>query len=310
MGRSMMPGSDPTLRGKLPVPFTVFDNEAGEYFEVSQKDGDYEQSVYAVDRQGKELFRQSWKLPVVIGSGENGYGFLLRRDGYLFEAPLTYYTKSHVWGFSPGYERANLAFTRPAIAECVSCHSGRPRPVYEKAALYRDPPFAELAVGCENCHGPGESHVAGRRAGIVNPAHLSGWLSDNICMKCHQGGDVRVEQPGRHAEDFMPGTPLNDSVAIFKAPLPKDSSSQSVLLEHYFSMTLSKCYRASAGRLRCTSCHDPHSQPAGAEASVFYSARCLSCHQVSSCKLPAADRQKTTPPGGCIGCHMPKRTVT
>jgi hypothetical protein len=320
MGRSIVRGDDPSLLDRLPVPFAVFDSNAGEYFEVSRKEGAIYQSQYAVDRDGEEIFRQTWKLPFVVGSGENGFGFLLQRDGYLFEAPLTYYTKSHVWGFSPGYELRNLAFTRPVIAECVGCHSGRPQPVYGRPALYREPPFAELAVGCENCHGPGELHVAQRRAGrplvgntdssIVNPAHISGWLADNICMKCHQGGDVRVEQPGKHEQDFRPGTRLDDVVAIFKAPLSRATSSQSVLLEHYFSMTLSKCYRASAGALRCTSCHDPHSQPQSADAGAFYRARCLSCHQPVSCKLSIEDRKKTSPADECASCHMPKRTVT
>jgi len=320
MGRSIVRGDDPSLLDRLPVPFTVFDSDAGEYFEVLRKDGAIYQSQYAVDRDGKEIFRQTWKLSFVVGSGENGFGFLLERDGYLFEAPLTYYTKSHAWNFSPGYQLRNLAFTRPVIAECVGCHSGRPQPVYGRTALYREPPFAELAVGCENCHGPGELHVAERRAGralvgktdtsIVNPTHLSGWLSDNICMKCHQGGDVRVEQPGKHGQDFRPGMRLDDVVAIFKAPLSPAAYSQSVLLEHYFSMTLSRCYRASAGALRCTSCHDPHTQPPRAEAGAFYRARCVSCHQPASCKLPIDARQKTNPADDCASCHMPKRTVT
>jgi hypothetical protein len=317
MGRSIVHGADSGLR--LPVPFTLFDRDAGEYFSVSQNEGEYAQSQYAVDRDGKELFRQTWKLPFVIGSGENGFGFLLQREGYLFEAPLTYYTKTRAWSFSPGYERRNLAFTRPVIAECLGCHAGRPQPLYEKAGLYRDPPFAELAVGCENCHGPGELHVAERRAGrsagkvdtsIVNPAHLSGWLSDNICMRCHQAGDVRVETPGKHSDDFRPGTPLNRVMAIFKAPLKRDSPAQSVLLEHYFSMTLSRCFRASAGKLSCVSCHNPHSQPTAQEAPVYYRGRCLSCHQLTSCKLPVDDRNRTNPPDDCASCHMPKRTVT
>ena len=320
MGRSIVRGDDPSLLDRLPVPFTVFDSDTGEYFEVLRKDGAIYQSQYAVDHEGKEIFRQTWKLSFVVGSGENGFGFLIERDGYLFEAPLTYYTKSHAWSFSPGYQLRNLAFTRPVIAACVGCHSGRPQPVYGRTALYREPPFAELAVGCENCHGPGELHVAQRQAGralvgktdtsIVNPAHIPGWLSDNICMKCHQGGDVRVEQPGKHEQDFRPGTRLDDVVAIFKAPLSHEASSPSVLLEHYFSMTLSKCYRASAGALRCTSCHDPHTQPSAAEAGAFYRARCVSCHQPASCKLSIEDRHRTNPSDDCAACHMPKRTVT
>ena len=106
MGRSIVRGDDPSLLDRLPVPFTVFDSDAGEYFEVLREEGAIYQSQYAVDRDGKEIFRQTWKLPFVVGSGENGFGFLLEREGYLFEAPLTYYTKSHAWSFSPGYHCA------------------------------------------------------------------------------------------------------------------------------------------------------------------------------------------------------------
>src|SRR5580704_4651741 len=49
MGRSMVKGDDPALRA-LPVPFTLFDKDAGTYFEISQKEGAYYQSQYAVDR--------------------------------------------------------------------------------------------------------------------------------------------------------------------------------------------------------------------------------------------------------------------
>ncbi len=319
MGRSMAAGNDPSVPDRFPAPFTIFDNEAGQYFEVIRKpDGLYE-GQYAVDPNGKEVFRQTMKLDYVVGSGENGFGFLVQRGRYLFEAPLTFYSKPRMWSFSPGYEQRNWAFTRPVIAECVGCHAGRPQPVPNRVALYRDPPFAELSIGCENCHGPGELHIAERRSGrppsgtmdtsIVNPARLSGWPADNICMKCHQGGDLRVELPGKRTEDFRPGTSLNQVLAIFKVPLKPDTPPQSVLLEHYFSMTLSKCFRSSAGKLRCTSCHDPHAQPSPLEAATYYRDKCASCHRRASCTLSAEDRNKTNPPDNCVSCHMPKRTV-
>jgi hypothetical protein len=315
MGRSMASGDDTAFLDRFPAPFTIFDNEAGQYFEVSRKADGLYQSQYAVDRSGKEIFRQTQRLAYVVGSGENGFGFLVQRDGFLFEAPLTYYSKSRVWSFSPGYELRNLGFDRPVLAECIGCHAGRPEPVADRAGLYRDPPFTELAVGCENCHGPGEPHVAQRRGGraaasIVNPARLSGWLADNICMRCHQGGDVRVERPGDQAQDFRPGTPLNQVLSIFKVPVNQNSEPQSVLLEHYFSMTLSQCFRSSSGRLRCTTCHDPHTQPASTEAASYYRSKCLTCHQPSSCKSPPEDRAKTTPADNCAFCHMPRQTVT
>jgi tetratricopeptide (TPR) repeat protein len=319
----MTSAEDAVLRGDLPLPFTLFDNQRNEYFEVSRQGDALRQSQYALDRGGKQIFRQDWKIAWIIGSGENGIGFLIQRDRYLFEAPLSYYSKSRTWSFSPGYERHNYAFTRPILAECSSCHSGRPQPVYGGGSgLYQDPPFAELAVGCENCHGPGELHVAERRAAlplkesfdnsIVNPKHLSGWLADNICMKCHQGGDVRVPQPGKHDADFRPGTQLDAVLAIFKAPLSRSiNSSPDVLLEHYFSMTLSKCYRASAGNLHCTSCHDPHAEPRTTEAAAYYRNRCLQCHASQPCKAQLkGGGHDASAFEDCAACHMRKRSAT
>ena len=143
---------------------------------------------------------------------------------------------------------------------------------------------------------------------IVNPAKLKPWLADNICMSCHQNGDAMVLRPGKDYRDFKPGMPLDDTLAIFMVP-PRRDSPQTDLLEHYFSMTLSKCYRGSAGRLSCITCHDPHVEPAKQEAPAQFRAKCLECHNEKSCALPAATRQRKTPPDDCAGCHMPKRQV-
>ena len=221
-------GNDPSL-ADLPTPATVYDKDLGQYFEVLRKDGQWYQSQYALDNNGKELFRQTVKMQYAVGAGENGIGFVVERDGehgrFLFEAPLSYYTQAHRWSFSPGYEIQNRGFTRPILAQCITCHSGQPKPVAGQVGLYQDPPFDELAVGCENCHGPGALHVAEHSSGqkatspsMVNPAHLSGWLADNICMRCHQGKDVRVNAPGMQDQDFRPGMPLDKVVSIFKLP--------------------------------------------------------------------------------------------
>ena len=315
MGRSMAPGHDPSL-ADLPAPATVYDKDLGQYFEVLRKDGQLYQSQYALDDAGKELFRQTWKMEYAVGAGENGIGFIVQRDRFLFEAPLSYFSQAHRWSFSPGYEIQNRGFTRPILAQCIACHSGRPRPVAGQVGLYQDPPFDELAVGCENCHGPGALHVAEHTAGqkavtpnIVNPARLSGWLSDNICMRCHQGKDVRVNPPGMQDQDFRPGMPLDPVVSVFKLPLDSHAASGSALLEHYYGMTLSKCYRSTAGGLHCISCHDPHVEPSREAAVDFYRSRCLTCHNQQSCTLSREKRMATSPPDDCISCHMPKRTV-
>ena len=321
MGRSMQTGD--ALASAFPVPATIYDKDSGQYFSVTSKDGRLFQSEYSLDDSGSKQYQQTNRIDYGIGAGEDGFGFLTQLDHYLFEAPLAYYTTSHSWGFAPGYEIQNRGFTRPILGRCILCHSGRPNPVVGQVGLYKDPPFDELPVGCENCHGPGQSHVlertqdqmtgvgppSGADPTIVNPARLSGWLADNICMRCHQGQDVRVELPSENLQNFRPGQELNQHIAIFKIAPQPGASPSALPLEHYFGMTLSKCYRDS-GNLHCITCHDPHIPSSAPDSLARYRSQCLRCHGEQGCKFPVDKRLATTPPDDCLTCHMPKRTVT
>src|SRR5437879_8489 len=125
--------------------------------------------------------------------------------------------------------------------------------------------------------------------------------------------------PGRRcsrapARETGTGIPARDSArqrhGYFQGAAPSESKPQSVLLEHYFAMTLSKCYRTSAGRLRCITCHNPHAQLTGPEAGEFYRTKCLGCHRPESCTLTAEERLRKSTNDDCASCHMPKRDVT
>jgi hypothetical protein len=74
-------------------------------------------------------------------------------------------------------------------------------------------------------------------------------------------------------------------------------------------MTLSACYRGSTGKLRCSSCHDPHEQPDPQHAAAYFRARCLTCHTEKGCSVPFEKRRADTPPDDCARCHLPKRDV-
>jgi len=280
------------------------------------------QREFRVVREGGELFQSESqaglfdvrsKLEYAIGSGENGISFAVRRGNYLFQAPLSYYAAAKRWDLSPGYEDSGEGFNRPIYEDCIVCHSGRPKPVPRRDGLFEDPPFAELAIGCENCHGPGGLHVAERSHGapvttpdtsIVNPRRLPARLAEDICMQCHQGGDTRVLLPGKRHSDFRPGSRLIETVAIFGLPVAgKDAD----LLEHHASMRLSRCFRESNGELGCVTCHDPHQEPA--DAPAFFRARCMTCHARRGCTADVAARRATRPADNCIACHMPKRDV-
>jgi hypothetical protein len=314
MGRSMSELT-PALLKRIPTSASIFDPKLKRHFEISARDGNLYQSEYETTSEGKDIFRETRKLDWIIGSGANGSGAIVKQDDYLFEAPLSFYTRPQGWALSPGYEFGDYGFNRPILPGCIACHSGQPRPVLEGNGRFQEPPFAELAIGCENCHGPGQSHVAAGHMGsplgsITNPAKLSLWLADNICMSCHQTGDARVLQAGRTYRDFRPGAELKDTLSIFLVPFSRESAPKDDLLEHYLSMRLSKCYLKSGGRLGCISCHDPHVQPAPQETPAFFRQKCLACHTEKSCAVPLSLRLHKTPPDDCAGCHMPKRDVT
>jgi tetratricopeptide (TPR) repeat protein len=120
---------------------------------------------------------------------------------------------------------------------------------------------------------------------------------------------VRILKPGKTYQDFRPGHPLDDTLSILLVPPTRESPPTADHVEHYYSMTLSKCYRASAGRLRCITCHDPHVEPSREEAPAYFASKCLTCHTSQSCKLPIETRMQRKPANDCTGCHMPKRDI-
>ncbi len=282
MGRSMSPAAEHL--SKLSGEVTVSSEKLKRDFTVFAGNGQLKQ------RETGEDFRNEHALAWAIGSGGNGLSFIVQRGDHLFQAPLSFYSRAGQWDLSPGYEFADYGFNRTIAAGCIHCHSGRPQPVARSNGQYQKEPFAELSIGCENCHGPGRKHIAlrGAKSAIVNPARLTRVRADEICMNCHQGGDTRILQPGKTESDYRPGMVLNDVVAIFKLPRTKDDD----LLEHHESMRMSKCFEKS-GTLSCLSCHSPHS------AKIDYNAKCLSCHS----------GEHAGAGGDCVNCHMPKRDV-
>lgn len=308
MGRSMATAGEAV---RLDKPVSVRDAKFDRHYEVFSRDGALYQAASQTGSNGETVFRAEHKLEWAVGSGVNGFSFVARRGDHLFQAPLSYYARRGEWALSPGFEFADYGFSRPIHAACITCHSGRPRPVAGREARYSEPPFEELAIGCENCHGPGRAHAT-RRAPIVNPAKLAPRLAEDICMNCHQTGDTRVVQPGRQLADFRPGRPLDETVAIFRLA---SRAGEADLLEHHEAMKASRCYTGSAGKLGCLSCHNPHRMPATeTEKPAYYRQRCNACHGATAasatrrCKVAAAKREEANG-NDCAGCHMPERAV-
>ena len=314
MGHSMTRFS-PTETNHLPVSGSFYSPDIDRHYDVSSRNGKLFQTEYATSADGAEIFRNTQEVKWIVGAGANGYSALVQQGQYLFEAPLTFYTTPKRWELSPGYAQQDNGFHRPILAGCISCHAGRPAPLDQDTGKFGPDPFPQTSIGCENCHGPGAAHVRAMKSGksqsgdmfIVNPGKLSADLENDICMSCHEAGDARVPRPGKTYQDFRPGQPLDATLSIFMVPLKRDDPANRDHVQHYFEMSMSKCFRGTAGQLRCATCHDPHFEPTKEQAPDYFNQKCTNCHARNTCTAPLEARQKTTPVDNCIGCHMPQR---
>jgi hypothetical protein len=321
MGRSISIPSPDDL-GELAKPVKIVNQKLNQTYSIYARDGKIIHEESESDSKGHIVFSETHEIAYTVGAGDVGKSYLVAKGDSLFVSPISYYERIRGWDLSPGYaEGAFHGFTRRVVDLCVDCHTGQPKLVAGSHNRFQQPPFRFLTVGCERCHGPGAVHVrlhteeaalgtpideAAIDLSIVNPRKLRPEIRDDVCAQCHLSGDARVLQPGKNYLDFRPGTSLGDVVAIFSVP-QQIKGNHFVALDQSEQLKLSRCWNASNGKLGCISCHDPHVQLHGAQATVFFRTRCLACHAASSCRAPLAQRQASSPPDNCISCHMPKQ---
>jgi len=338
-GTAIEPANIPSDLARAAKPTTVFNPRNNRYYTVFEQNGDLYQSVYVLDKKGRRTYDVAHKLDYVVGGEIVGYSYLFQLGPWMLQAPLSYYARSKTWELSPGYVEDDLGFTRVATTGCLMCHNGQPDPVPLRDGSYKQPPFhfGEASIGCETCHGPGALHVKEMqtkkgvvlRAGeidtsIVNPAHLSARLSDDICKECHQQGVTQVLAPGKTVIDYRPGQPLGDTIAKLTLPLKPEQRQEADQTEarapvrgslepsiewKNSALELSKCYQASHGQITCGTCHSIHHEPKPGEEKAAYRAACLTCHTVKSCTLKPDDVHRVAAVDYCIACHMEKRPV-
>jgi len=240
-----------------------------------------------------------------VGSGTHAFAYLIDLDNHLFQSPLGYFA-GRGWGMSPGYESSKAPdFYRPVTPDCLFCHSGRAQAVPGTLNTYQNPPFEAEAITCERCHGPAEAHLRAPLPGsIVNPAKLAPRARDSVCEQCHLNGEERVPNPGKQLSDFHAGEDLEGVFSVYVYSSSRDPEHPDPLrvVGQVQRLALSKCARASGGKLWCGTCHDPHSQPA--DAKSYFRAKCLGCHGAGLVKTHPKPNQD------CTGCHMPRRPVT
>jgi hypothetical protein len=307
MGRSLAPIAEaPGTAGTGTDGVTTFEAQRSQ-FTIERRGGREIHRETRRDDQGRTLAEVEAEIAFALGSGRRGVSYLIERDGRLYQSPISWYARKNRFDVSPGYERKNLHFDRPIEPECLFCHANGAAPVPLSVNRYQPPIFRGHAIGCERCHGPGELHVQGQQVAngrdltIVNPRHLEPALRQAVCEQCHVLADHRVDRPGRETFDFRPGLPTSAFFAVFNRTGPTGNKA----VGHVEQMKASRCYRASEGRLGCTSCHDPHQLPAPQERLDYYRRKCLDCHDQRGCTVPEPARRKQSPGDSCIDCHMP-----
>jgi hypothetical protein len=338
-GLAMAPANTWSDLARVARPVIVFNARNNRYYRVYQQDGQLYQSAYELDKSGHKIYDVTHKIDFVVGGEIVGYSYLFQLGPWMFQAPLSYYAHSKSWELSPGYVEDDLGFTRAATTGCLMCHNGQPDPIPMRDGSYKQPPFrfGETSIGCETCHGPGALHVAEMQTkkamtlhlgqidtSIVNPAHLSPRLADDLCKECHQQGDTQVLYPGKTVLDFRPGLPLTETIAKLKLPIKSEQRAQANQLEarppergsleqsiewKNSALEMSKCYQATHGQLTCGTCHSIHHELKPAEEKTAYRAACLTCHTVKSCTLKPEDDKRIAAGDYCIQCHMEKRAV-
>jgi len=250
-----------------------------------------------------------------IGSGTRGRSYLSMEKGAVWQSPLSWFSAKSRWDLFPDFEPVSGG-RWPVHTDCLFCHVDRVEPVPQSLNRYKEPLLPlQVAIGCERCHGPGALHVNERKDGlvpdkvdtsIVNPKRLTPELRASVCEQCHLQGQERVARRGRNVFEYRPGLPFEQFVTVFvrhpDAIDPQHTGGQFEQVEQ------SRCFTASAGRLACTTCHDPHQTPAAAARDGFYRGRCLTCHESKGCSAPAAERAASA--DSCISCHMPRGSST
>ena len=209
-------------------------------------------------------------------------------------------------------------------SRCAECHATDYEKKYDVRGKTYASTSAEIAVGCEACHGPGEAHA--KWANSPPAFDRSIWMGVNAhglttkfpknnplaeiekCAQCHSRREPLGEaSPPAHE-------PFDDHyrLALLRNGLYHPDGQILGEVYVYGSFLQSKMQQQG---VRCTDCHDPHSGKLRADGN----ATCTQCHNpVGDARFPTLPKRQFdgiehhfhkpgTPGAACVNCHMPER---
>lgn len=176
---------------------------------------------------------------------------------------------------------------------------------------HEDYSWAELGIGCEACHGPGEKHVTAKglaRANtIYNPAKLPWHLAADICGQCHTRGkspDKKYSYPNGYqvGKRLVPGMFSIIGYDNRSAWWPSGAVKQH--RQQYPEWITSKHYKAGVS---CMDCHTVHGTFNRFSTRVAGNNLCIGCHPYISTDpvVGHAPIKGASQHSDCIACHMP-----
>lgn len=184
-----------------------------------------------------------------------------------------------------------------ANTACLPCHTTGLEKGYHLDTDSYTTRWAEAALGCEGCHGPGAMHARLRSEGEDATRDPYGRpvasTAMDACASCHA---LRREV----LAGFEPGAPFLD----FFEPLLLDGDDYypdgQVHSEAYEWTSFLQSRMAQAG-VTCLDCHDAHAGRVKAPGNAL----CLGCHD-AQLDTPAHTHHPPASAGAaCVACHMP-----
>ncbi|MBA3828531.1 MAG: tetratricopeptide repeat protein [Taibaiella sp.] len=264
--------------------------------------------------EGKDtVHKRVQRVDYIVGSGQHTNSHIYNKNGYFYQAPITFYTQKRQWDLAPGFEKgASSRFDRMIQIECMSCHNGYPDFVANSENKFLN---VKTGIDCERCHGPGSLHVQEKQAGnitdtskgpdysIVNPCRLPTELQNNVCQRCHLQG-ISVLNDGKNFFDFRPGMKLSEVMNVFM-PEYEGAQDKMIMASHVERMKKSQCY-VQSGKMSCITCHNPHISVKFTPRIQYLNA-CQSCHGTAKGQQQCTEKLevRALKNNDCVTCHMP-----
>ena len=250
-----------------------------------ERAGKFYQRRWQIGFDGRDTNVEEKEIDYVLGSGNHARTFLHRTArNTLQQLPLGWYAeKGGSWAMNPGYDQLDYqgssersitnacSAITPTLAFRAS--GGRSRRRRYSAPLPE-------GIDCQRCHGPGSRHVpwpAGQAQRRADPRR-------------HRESRAPESGAGDGGVPAMPSRNHQPPAAAFDPRLNRGAfrlrsgaavgrisgwtstvrRARTRILKSRMRLTGlrdSQCFLKSAGKLRCTSCHNPHDIPRGEAAA-------------------------------------------